>query len=400
MDDHDIEAFRRATTKHRSVSLVESLLANLHRVARHPCATSLGRPLAGNTVYVVGAGPGLNTNGHLLSEAQRRGVIMAVNTSAGAVARHGASIDILVSIESVNVANHLDGARYGSAVLTLDASPHTWERVEAAGVPASWVLSTSPHTQRVCDWLGVAPLDGGGAALTTAVALATEWGADRVVLLGVNLAYGESTAYADGSGWDGLNVERSEGGLVVTGREDRDAAHDAAGVPRVPRNRDRIRVPGWRGVDVDTGMEWLDQLRWLETHLPGDAIDATEDGAEKQGWVKKGLAAELDTERGTPHRRWLDAMRQGAGGAEALASVRAEILAECDRIDAIASAVLGGKVTRGALDALTEGGVLGELMAAPTIIGGQDEGLEPPEQIAGTYLAMRSGAARIREALG
>ena len=159
-----------------------NVLATLKRSPRW--ATTANEPWRGLPAFVVGAGSSLDTNGHLLREAARRGPIVAVNSSAGCCLHHGVTPDLIVCCEAVPLPGHL-APFAGKTVIALDAisAPESWD---AAGPDAVAFMLHEPYLVPYALQLGVMPLHYSASSMTAAISLAMLWGAGPIVLVGQN----------------------------------------------------------------------------------------------------------------------------------------------------------------------------------------------------------------------
>lgn len=254
------------TSKYRLGPITENILRNLSRVTSLP---HRGVSFSG-TVVVCGAGPSLNHAIPVLKERAGKVPIIAVNTAAPALAAAGVEIDVLVLIESLDLSAQIKNAgKVGTVVLDLAAHPNAFEAAKEIGARVGWILEGNPITFPLAYALGVEPHQSGGFALSAALELARVGGASEIVLCGADLGYPTGEAYAKGAGWSGLDVKREGDRLAFTGREDRDAVHQAQGVPALPRNRPFFDVPAWGGEGtIPTVVEFAEQRDWIaEWHV-------------------------------------------------------------------------------------------------------------------------------------
>ena len=247
------------TTKYRLRPIAENILANLGKAARYPQGGVAFR----GTVIVCGAGASLTEAIPFMRDA--RVPIIAVNNAAPALHKAGIHVDVVVSIESLNLSKHILGAgKPGTIVLDLMAHPAQWEAAEASGARIGWVLDAATHTNALAYGLGIEPHQAGGFATSTALELARLGGASEIVLAGMDFGYSTNRECAEGSGWGGLEVRREGDRLLFTGREDRDETHREGGVPPLPRDRPLYDVPAWGGEGtVATVIEWVSQRDWI-----------------------------------------------------------------------------------------------------------------------------------------
>lgn len=188
-----------------------------HALKRSPrWATSIGQPFAGMPAFVVSAGPSLDKNGALLAEAQKRGPVIAVNTSASACLYHNVLPDAVVACEAVNLSDHLAciAGTNTPVVIDITANPANWDVAENP-----WAMSCAePNYMPYVLRSGGTPLPYTGSVACAAVALALYWGASPVVLIGQDCAYTGGRYYAKGTPYADLTTEVRDGLIVVHGR--------------------------------------------------------------------------------------------------------------------------------------------------------------------------------------
>lgn len=274
--------------RYKSRHVGEHTLRGIDRWAVHPCATALGRPLAGLPVVVVGAGPSLAKNGHLLSELAKHAVIFAVNASAAPCESYGVTPDVLVARESVDVSAQIAASKAGSVVLDIGCHVSCWD---AAGDRALWFVPGYPRHFHLCAALGARPLFAGTSALNAAVALAWHWGSRDIALIGTDLALGPAgeTYHPAAPRGRSRAIVGSTTVLFENDEADQELVRASGQVPH-SREISVLRVPGYYGGEVATISTHLDQLEWLSLMASqwvpqGTALlNATEGGAAVPGW--------------------------------------------------------------------------------------------------------------------
>lgn len=176
-------------------------------------ATSLREPWAGRPAFVVSAGPSLDRNGQLLADAQKRGPVIALNSSAKACLGYGVVPDLVMCSEAVDVADKLAPLRELGVQIALDAvaNPLNWQ-----AAPDAWAYAwAEPNLVPYVLELGALPLNYTGSVACAAVALAILWGADPVVLIGQDCAYTDGRMYASGTPYADIRCEMREDGIIT-----------------------------------------------------------------------------------------------------------------------------------------------------------------------------------------
>lgn len=247
------EQYQRArisqhTVEQRGVTWARHFMQTLLRAPAW--ASSVGEPWLGRPAFVVGAGPSLDKAGPLLREAQTRGPVVAVNTSATAVLAHGVVPDVVVCCESLDLRTHLQ---------PLSAHPSVTTVLEATANPANWAacrrtlgfVSHEPTLVPYAVELGTVPLAFRGSVSCAAVALAIQWGADPIVLLGQDCAYPGDRMYARGTPFEDIRVEVRAGCIFFDGQSKQ-------------REPEPVQwVDGWGGTKVASAAALDAVLHWL-----------------------------------------------------------------------------------------------------------------------------------------
>lgn len=358
----------RGYVLHKSRPTAEAVLRNLLGPAAELPYVLGARPSERRgTVVVVGAGPSLDRTAHHLPRLIEEGAsVFTVNTALPKVAQH-CEPDVVIAREIVDVSAHLaHPARL--RVLDLGAHERVWVAAMKAG-PCAWFIAGADQYFDLAATIGVRPLFGGQAAVTSAVALAEQWGAARIVLLGCDLALDDDgRSYADGTAFSGQRAVIGADGMAENGGDGfavKQAAHEAAGIRGWPEREITTVLERWGGGEpLRSTTQWLDQITWLATfaarHPEIECIDATGAGARKPGWTEWACETVL----------WGQAPFDGGvvGRMQQLppfrARVREHLAAQAARIDALAANTSHPDGNPLAIPDLMRGVDFAELMAA------------------------------------
>lgn len=377
----------QATTVHRGVAMVENALVNLRSLERnHKPSTGLFR-LHSRSVALVGAGASLDDNGFLLNEwTARGGAILTCNTALGALRRHDAKPFAVVAMEQVDVSDQLQHANCIVAA-ALSAHPKVFQRADM------WFGEATCWQNHLCAMLGAQPLHTGSSAMTAAFSLAVEWGATHAVLVGMDLCYNVGgKQYATGAKWDLTCIDRGDH-VEIVGQEERHAAHDAAGIPRIPDKRSAWEVPAIGGGTVLTSLELLDQIHWFEQRAgwlrPGHQVNASERGALVEGWANGTLASELD---------YIDDRDERPLVYITKPDVSAAIKRLCD---GARESIIHAQAALDGAPMMPMSNPLVEQLAAPDILRAHElgQGYPPMERLRAIYTAIEEAAERVLELL-
>lgn len=238
-----------------------------------------GEPWRGLPAFIVGAGSSLDGNGHLLVEAQKRGPIIALNSSAGCCRHHGVEPDLIVCCEAVPLAEHLHP--FGQTTVALDAlaAPENWN---AAQSTLAFGLH-EPYLARYMVDLEIPPLHYSTSSATAAMSLATWWGADTLVMVGQDNGTSNGRPYGLGSPFADMRGTVRDGLLCYEGKS------------KHPYQTPVVMRPGWQdGEPVPTDHTFDGVLTWTEgLATRATVINATEGGVSIRGTIETPLSDTL-----------------------------------------------------------------------------------------------------------
>ncbi len=269
----------------------EQGMANLRHIARWPSVAALQGPLAGVPMVIVGPGPSLGKNVHLLSDLKGRAVICTFSRALQALTAAGVAPDMVLVLDPLDLNYHFDGVpveEIEALVLGLSVHPATYER------PAKRVFTFSGNSL-IERWISEAfdehlVVPTSASVATSAFSLAHAWGCDPVILVGQDLAFPDGQIYARGAADGDARLERgADGEMAVRGIGEHLREMEARGQSTVSSSYRRLReVPGYHGGTVQTSKSFAWVRTWFEERArawEGSArlINATEGGAHIGG---------------------------------------------------------------------------------------------------------------------
>jgi len=209
---------------------VSNTLLNLADYCIHPGVASLFNRFEGMPVIIVSAGPSLNKNIHLLKAAKGKAIIFAVGTAVKALNKWDIEPDFIFSIDPhpLNY-EHFKGVDVGGAALVAEIQSNHMIFENYRG--PIFVSGNTP----ILKWFGDSIkakgiIESGGSVANNAFAAAYKMGANPIILVGQDLAYGRDghshaagTNYEDNiySGSENLtyfNIKANDGGELLTDR--------------------------------------------------------------------------------------------------------------------------------------------------------------------------------------
>jgi len=288
-----------ATHRVRAREWISDVLENIELLEHSSCFLGLAEKYQNVPAFIVGAGPSLGKNAELLADAAKKGIVIAVNSSALALASRGITPQVVACMESIDLSNLLAQIPYLDDVVrafSLTAHPKTLRTGKGPllplyeGLPQFTPLISLGHAQglAVC-----------GSVSTLAFSLAQRLGCSPIVMVGQDLAYTDGHAYATGTPYEGSRVKLSADGESL--EHERSAALLAANGKQAETEPLR-RVKAWGGqgtvpstIGFSAVRNWLELAAELLAHDRPDqrVINATEGGAHVEGFDELTLAEVL-----------------------------------------------------------------------------------------------------------
>lgn len=223
-------------------------------------------------VILVGAGPSLEKNIHVLKKAKNRAFIIAVDTVLGYLLDCEVYPDLVVSCDPGKSLKHFNREKAETIPLAMNSALNT-KVVEKMSVgKLIFITSENPYYDGLFQLADrhMYSLSGGGSVSTIAFALALAWGFRRLVLVGQDLALSADKVHVGNVGYDHGRLEGEQ-----------------------------IPVEGYYGETVYTSQDYKQYLDWynivIENNPDMEVINATEGGARIRGAKNMSLQEVLDT---------------------------------------------------------------------------------------------------------
>jgi hypothetical protein len=294
-------AISKATYQNRARVWVEDVIENVELLTQSPPFLTLERRYDSVPAFIIGAGPSLDKNIHLLEQAARKGIVFATNSGAVSLARHGIEPQVICCIESIDASSKLKDLFFIDRVVrgfSLAAAPETLRTGRGLLMP---VHEAIPQYDRPLEQLtGHGGLPMAGSVSTIAMSLARVLGCSPIVLVGQDLAYSGGRTYATGTGYEAsrAEVDAKTGVIHLKWNDEVMRVHgDAQGAMR---DREELRrVPAWGGQgDIDSGVGFAGIQNWFEmtaellekSNSSIRLINATEGGVHIRGFEDQKLA--------------------------------------------------------------------------------------------------------------
>ncbi len=268
-----------STANKRAQAWVDHTLRN-RRYAEEPSLMRLQNRFKGLPAFIVGTGPSLDRNRHLLGEAKRKGLVIGINAAGAALPE---APHITLTIEAEDTRALIGDTRDSIRAYALSCGP---EMMEHGAGPLSPVYVTNPSGV-LRHVTGIPRLETSISASTTGTSLALILGCSPIVLVGQDLGFPDGRTYADAVGGGSIDTD---------GRYRWSERHRA--LPRItaplPEQEKLHECEGWggRGTVLST-MPWRTlrdywsdcALEWEDVAL----INCTEGGARISRWAEAPL---------------------------------------------------------------------------------------------------------------
>jgi hypothetical protein len=266
----------------------KNIMRNIERMTSTVIATKLVNPLENIPAFIVGAGPSLDKNAHLLPECAKHGVIFGLDMSASAITAQGVEPDVMVSLESKGMSKCLTYKQdkpYNILAVDITAAPENWDVDHKRRV---CFTNSDPAYSEIITELGGVPLAFGGSVSLTAFALAYYWGCNPIILLGQDLAYTGQRTYATNCIFEEQTIKRTKADDPRKGD-----MIEFIGCPERGRNKpiSVVDAAAWGDpkTTVETSHEMLTYRDWTaETSQKINArvINATEGGLHTKNIIE------------------------------------------------------------------------------------------------------------------
>ena len=212
--------------------MMTNSILNLVDYYTHPGVNALFDKFTNVPAIIVAAGPSLNKNIHRLKEAKGKAVIIAVGTAVKALRKWDLEPDFIVTIDP-HILNyeHLKGVDTSQVCMLVDLQVNHNILKDHQG-PLFVANNTSVRKWFDDEIENKGYMDSGGSVANSAFAMAYYMGADPIVLVGQDLAYGpDGHSHAAGTNYqdvvaefaeedfkkaDFLKIKANDGGEVVT----------------------------------------------------------------------------------------------------------------------------------------------------------------------------------------
>lgn len=268
---------------------LENYFNNIGSFFKYPDIGVLQEKFKGIPAVIVGAGPSLAKNAHLLRELRGRVLIIAAVTAYKPLLGYGVTPDFIIAAEKIDLAEYFTGGEEDGKVrlILADVShPNMMER-DAKG-KFTFVSTFMKVSVKHAELWGVDFFPSiGGSVTTTALGLAVDFGCDPVIMIGQDLAFGESGTHIGGTVYSEQKLTLSEDGTTMT----LSYQYETEGDANWNEDFKVLWLKGQDGERIASKFDWVTFHKWFEEymkcHLENEnstrIINATEGGAFIEG---------------------------------------------------------------------------------------------------------------------
>ena len=297
-------AISKATYQNRAKAWVQDIIDNVELLTHSPPFLTLTGHYENVPAFIIGAGPSLDKNAHLIADAAKKGIVFSTNSGAVSLAKRGIEPQVVCCIESIDASSKLRGLPFidrAVRAFSLSAAPQTLRTGRGPLLPVHEAIAQ--YSGALEELTGHGGLPMSGSVSTIAFSLARLLGCSPIVLIGQDLAYSGGRTYASGTGYEtsSAEVDAKRGVIRLKWNEEMLRVHgDEQGAAR--DQEELRRVPAWGGEgEVDSSAGFAGILSWFETtaellQKTGSTIrliNATEGGVHIEGFEDLRLADAL-----------------------------------------------------------------------------------------------------------
>jgi len=242
-------------------------LRNLPAVSQLPLVSRLKDKLKGVPMVIVGAGPSLEKNVHLLADLKDKALVLGVNRSLSSLQAAGVPFDLSMALEAQDIAYHFDDIDLSNSlalILACTVNPNLFQ----LAAPRRFTFANNINA---IGWMfgqveGVDELPTAGSVSCSALSLALLWGCDPIILVGQDLSFPDGAYYAsigcDGQTqavWDEASQSYTLDGFGE-GLANTERVRNSGKAPRMTGTT----VPGYYGGSVPTTTDFAYFRQWFE----------------------------------------------------------------------------------------------------------------------------------------
>ncbi len=280
-------------------SWLSNYFSNLPFFQKYPPVDTLRGRFRDIPLIIVGAGPSLKKNAHLLRDIKGKALIIAAATAYRPLVRYGVVPDFVISAEKTDLPAYFTYGEEDRRIRLLlgeISHPNMFKRdTKGKFVYFNGFVELSIKQAKFwgSDYLALA----GGSVTTTALDMGIMLGCNPIVFIGQDLAFGEGTTHADGCVYVDQNIVLDTKKNEVHIRE-----RHIADTKSYTVSFKLLWLKGVNGRPVPSKYDWVTFHKWFEDYMRElnkekasvKVINATEGGAYIEGMEHTTLKEVID----------------------------------------------------------------------------------------------------------
>lgn len=286
------------TLVYSSKSWLENYLENVSSLIESPTIDVLKDQFAGLPTLIVGAGPSLEKNAHLIKEVKGKALIVAAISAYRPLLKFGVVPDLVISAEKVALSTFFANGKEDEEVrlLLAEVSNPTLYTERKVRERYTYFCTYNTLSREHAAFWGSSYFPGGsGSVSTTALDIALYAGASPVILLGQDLSYSNNKTHVTGSVYGEQKLEFGRNGVNIKEQEVYTAEP-------IERKGDLLWVDGMDGKLIPSCAAWVTVLQWFEDYSerisgqenPPVLINSSEGGAAIKGYENMPFSAVIE----------------------------------------------------------------------------------------------------------
>lgn len=270
----------------------DNYLANLKHLAKYMAIDALQGKFKDTPLVIVGAGPSLKKNVHLLKDIKDKAVIIAAITAYKPLLNFGVIPHFLIASEKIDLAEYFTNEKEDKEIRLIlgDLShPNMFTR-DVKGKFVFYDQYVNLSAQQMKLWGSCYFPSSGGSVTTTAIDMGIMFGCNPIIFIGQDLAFGDGKGYVDGTVYKekSIVIDKEKGLVKVDGDYMSLAGiHDTKYV----QEHNVLWLKGLDGEWVASKYDWVTFHQWFENYMvwlkkehPAEiVVNATEGGAYIEG---------------------------------------------------------------------------------------------------------------------
>lgn len=298
-------ATNRATFASSGATWVRHCFQNLSQLGNFPSLDAYQNRLQGASAIVVSPGPSLAKNIGALRTARDKALIIAGNRALKPLREAHVTPHIVVVTDALNLRYQLEGGLLdGVSLLALDVVSHPDVVQLDAHSKVFYATSDETFNSGPCAICSSGRLRSGGSVATVAYSLAAFFGAERIALVGQDLALSGSNYYIESAPDGATQIQVDPGGRGTFENSSEELRRAMAEHGAVPLGKNSVQefveVPAWAGGTVVTSRQFATYREWFGSEARRLAprihsVNCTEGGALIDGMEQSTLSEFLDS---------------------------------------------------------------------------------------------------------